>query len=205
MRTRIPMLVLSVIALVTLLGVAPQTCKATPVGFVYGEGALSFTLTITGGGFALNDTHHLPFGNGSWTVTIDIDEDAGFFNDGLTISGKAQHVVGPHGEGPNIGAFSFKQVVNAGDFGAGPHTIPIGVTIIDHGSHFDQFQGSLTFTVDVTLGLHDITAYTFKLVGVHTVTNSPIPEPATLILLATGLMGAGTAIRRRRCINKKEG
>src|SRR6185503_11192427 len=52
----IPMLVLSVITLITL-SIAPETCKASPILVAYVETPTSFTLTITGGGFAFNDTH----------------------------------------------------------------------------------------------------------------------------------------------------
>ena len=202
MKTRIRMLFLCIITLLVTLGVTPQTSNATPVTVVYGENANLFGLSFTSGPITVDSA---PFFGvaGNWLVIVQAIEEAGILNDdALAFSATAQHLVGPHGEGPNPGGFAFNFLA----IDPPPGVLVVNfLTIIPHGQHFDQFLGTFTFSAVLVAGRVDITGYTFDLIGVHTLTNEPIPEPATLILLSTGLLGIAGAMRRRRKIPKSAG
>jgi hypothetical protein len=203
---------LSVVLTFTFAGAA----SAGPLTPSFGENTSAFSLTVLGGPFDSDDFH--PFVLGSlWKVNVNILEDAGFVNDLLNIRWTAQHVRGPHGEGLNINIFDDVFSVDADLFATGTHSLPTKSLTVDHQipGHEDSFTATLSFDVSSTLGIDDITGYTFKLIGTHCSGASaqeigvlqtcpglpeehPIPEPTTILLLATGLAGVHAVRRKRR-------
>jgi len=116
-------------------------------------------------------------------------------------------VTGPDGVHARLvidaGSFTFPQL-NPGDPTTYTLTVPFTLTGTVSGSRFDgtggtslfvMGQGEITFTYDVFF-LGTQTNYNFR----HFEANftDPTPEPATLLLLTTGLAGVAAARRRRR-------
>jgi hypothetical protein len=86
-RTRtMSMFVFSVLTLVMMLSVAPESCKAGPITDIYFDGPNAFSFTVTGGSFNVDDMHRLVRTQGNWILTATIDENAGAI-DVLSING----------------------------------------------------------------------------------------------------------------------
>lgn len=111
--------------------------------------------------------------------------------DSVTISGTFQHIKGPHageGEGP---IFSFSFLFNASQ---GDGSAAFGPAANRHlqSDHVDTFIASVAWTTspDKTR----ITGFSLGLLGEH----AAIPEPATMRLVGTGLLGMVTLARIRK-------
>lgn len=168
------------------------TASAGPVTYTFTESTQQFTYTITGGEFNTDQTHADARGV-DWSITTNVSEDAGVINDVLSINWTAQHLIPPHGEGPNVNIFADGFTVDADDFTPGVHSVSKGImqpiNLPHNGNgfkHFNKFTARLTFTVVTTLNFDDISGYTFVLTGIHQ--GVAVPEPGTL---AMGLVGLG--------------
>jgi hypothetical protein len=65
-------------------------------------------------------------------------------------------------------------------------------------------SGSGTYIGTLTFSGVDSNGVTITTAPVQFAVNVPVPEPATMLLLSTGLMAAGSSIRRRRIATKEK-
>lgn len=138
-----------------------------PIAFVRADGAPAFTLTAIHGAIDVDAAHGLG-GGAFWVTGGTITEDNGLVNDGLVIDGTAQHVIPPHGEGPNPNIFLYNFNIDADDWATGANAAAPVVAIFAHGGHFDHYIATLSFTIATVLTVDDITAYTHVVGGRHT-------------------------------------
>ena len=150
----------------------------------YRDSQERFRLRVLGGDFDSNDTHPGTRGE-EWEISYRIEEDAGWVNDVLSISGTAQHIEPPHGEGRNDNTWEFSIIADANQLITGvndPSNPPDGATEdqkkalegllktgkVKHGDHWDTFAAKLTLTIETTAVFDDITTYTLVVQGIHT-------------------------------------
>ena len=139
---------------------------------------------------ALQTHNQLPISRGAtWRVFVNPIQEvhpATKASDTLKISGEAQHMVGPHGEGMGP-LFEFMFDIAASGMSPGNKRAASPPFLKGHGSHSDQFSAILNYGIaDATRGgsnVQDITFYNLRVEGVHT------PEPATIVLLGLAVLG----------------
>jgi len=190
----------------TALAIAPRAEAATITGAISFAGAANPTgtsgtlnwATATGINFGLDQmVASMPLPSGSYAGT---EGTKVVFND-FTFSPFPAGGVNPLWSfvfGGNTFAFSLTSLTSVSQSGNGPN----GSTLILVGS------GILTRTgLDPTFGLFNLTAQgfnnmgdpmaTFSFSASNVSTQAPVPEPASLLLFGSGMLGMVTVLRRR--------
>jgi hypothetical protein len=162
----------------------------------------TFTFTVRHGPIVASNelTHTVSRAGQGWFVLVNLVETPGGpnQNDGLVVSGRAQHVAGPHGEGQGK-EFKIDFTLNPNAMTLGPGRLAPLTLNPAHGTagHTDQFQANLDFVLAQKGGAgqseRDITSYLVTATATHVV-----PEPGTLFLLGSGMLGLGVSVLRRR-------
>ncbi|MDE3178676.1 MAG: PEP-CTERM sorting domain-containing protein [Acidobacteriota bacterium] len=128
------------------------------------------------------------------------------------------------GTGPSLWTPSFAAGIPSGEsvslnglngnFGLGPSHLVIGAactggnycdadgSIAGNGPHNPMYQGTLTFTITGFTGITSSTTasnavFSFGTTAGDDVPGSVVPEPASLLLFGTGLLGLGLIVRRK--------
>lgn len=132
--------------------------------------------------------------DGFWSFGFTLSLNA-TLNDEINLVRSLQHVTQPHPGIDNGLGGSYNPVaisINAQNFKDGENTINLPVVFTMHGAHNDVFFNErLTFTVAQGLFINDIITWQYTLEARH------VPEPATLLLLGTGLTGVVFKARKR--------
>lgn len=152
---------------VTFCGLA-AAAQAGPIGMVRADGPGAFSLTCIHGPVAADGAH--PLGGGiAWVTGGAITEDAGAVWDTVDITGTAQHIISPHGEGPNANIYVYGKSASSLLKATGAYIdgAPAGASF-PHLHHTNEYDASLSYTVVRSWGLSDITGYTHVVWGKHT-------------------------------------
>jgi hypothetical protein len=171
---------------------ATTTVLAGPIAEARFDAPGAFSVTYMHGPIDADAAHPLA-GGAAWVTGGAIAEDAGTFWDSIDITGTAQHVIPPHGEGPNANIYGYAK---SGGFrfqatGAYIDAAPAAVSFA-HLHHTNEYDASLSYTVVRSWGLSDITGYTHVVWGKHT--DYPC-ERRYAQLVSDQMVPAGTSVR----------
>lgn len=143
--------------------------QASAIKHTYRDTTSAFRQTITDPTGVAEDDHNAFNNMANWEVNTSVSE-TDQVNDELLIGWVARHLNPPHGEGPNPVGYLDDIRIDADDYAEGKGYTVTRTHVMGHGDHFDKFIARVTFDVTSTVGVDQITNWTFVFVGAHTET-----------------------------------